>query len=89
MEKDLMNMTDAERTDWWTKLVASKLVGRKITKVEYMDTQEAKKYGWYQRPVILFLDNGSYLVPLQDDEGNDGGSLSFADEALPIIPVMR
>ena len=72
----------------WTKQVAEVLIGRKIVKVEYMPTEEAEKSGWYSRPICIQLDNGAWLVPMRDDEGNDGGSISTSYEALPVIPVI-
>ena len=75
---DLMN--DKDRTEYWTDYVADKLVGRKIEKVEYMSSREAKESMWYSRPVCILLDNGKWLYPMRDDEGNDGGAIGVASE---------
>ena len=72
----------------WTKEVAGGLIVRKIVKVEYMSNKEAGDNGWYSRPICIQLDNGAWLVPMRDDEGNDGGSISTSYEALPVIPVI-
>ena len=72
----------------WTKQIADVLIGRKIVKVEYMPTEEAEKSEWHSRPICIQLDNGAWLVPMRDDEGNDGGSISTSYEALPVIPVI-
>jgi len=35
----------------------------------------AEQMGWYSRPIVIHLDDGSMIFPSQDDEGNDGGAL--------------
>lgn len=73
---------------YWTDLIGDNLVGRKITKVEYLPVEEMEDSGWYKRPIAIQLDNGHWLVPLQDDEGNDGGAMSTTFKNLSIIPVI-
>ena len=51
------------------------LKGRKIIEVRYMTKKEADSWGWYNRPIVMLLDNKSFLVPMRDDEGNDGGAI--------------
>jgi len=51
------------------------LVGRTITQVRYMSEEETKDMGWYKRPLVINLDDGTMLIPSMDDEGNDGGAL--------------
>ena len=53
------------------------LVGKKIQTVRYMTSEEAKESGWCKQPLLIQLDDGLTIIPLQDDEGNDGGSLEF------------
>ena len=72
----------------WTDKISKLLVGKKITAVEYMSEAEAKEQGWYRRPIQIQLDNGTWLTPSQDDEGNDGGSLFTNVKELPTIPVL-
>ena len=75
-------MTDAE----WNKEAEKVLLNRKIVAVRYMTKAEAKKMGWYKRPVCFTLDNGESLMVSMDDEGNDGGSLFFGkDGTLPTL----
>jgi len=66
-----MNRTDKEHAE---KMRAA-LKGRKIVEVRYMTKKEADQWGWYNRPVVLFLDDKTFLVPMRDDEGNDGGAI--------------
>ena len=73
---------------FWTEHTAKHLVGRKITKVEYIPVEEMEDAGWYKRPIAIQLDNGHWLVPLQDDEGNDGGAMSTTFKNLSTIPVI-
>ena len=49
---------------------------------------EAEQNGWSKRPLCIYLHDGTWLVPMSDDEGNDGGSLATTHEDLPTIPVM-
>ena len=72
----------------WTERISKLLVGKKIIKVEYMTEELAKEQGWYKRPIQILLNNGTWLTPSQDDEGNDGGALFTSDDNLPTIPVI-
>jgi len=78
-----------EYLDEWTKKIKTHLVGRKIVDVEYMTSKEAEKSGWYSRPICLLLDNGHWLVPMQDDEGNNGGAISTTFKLMSTIPVFH
>jgi hypothetical protein len=73
---------------YWTEKIAKHLVGKKITRVEYMTEVEMKDSGWYKRPIAIQLDNKYWLVPMMDDEGNDGGAMSTTFKDLSIIPVI-
>ena len=73
---------------YWTDKVAKNLVGKKITRVEYMTEIEMKDNMWYKRPIAIQLDNKYWLVPMMDDEGNDGGAISTTFIELGTIPVI-
>lgn len=85
-------------TEYWTEAAHDALVGRKIVKVQYMTKENAKESGWFKRPLFLILDDGSFIFPQSDDEGNDGGALGHVapDEKLnedgynhnPIYPTL-
>ena len=63
-------------TKQWTKVASDLLLGRKIVKVEYLDSKECDKvFGWYKRPITFTLDDVKIVIAQQDDEGNDGGVL--------------
>ncbi len=73
----------------WTDKAKKLLVGRKIVDVQFMTPKSAAQMGWHHRPIILVLDDGNFIYPSSDDEGNDGGSLFTNDESLDTIPSLR
>ena len=77
-------MSEAE----WIALISKHLVGKKIARIEYMSGEEADDYGWYSRPVAIGLDDGTWLVPMSDDEGNDGGAITTTINEIQTIPVL-
>ena len=82
MKKDLTKM--------WNKTANKLLLGKKIIKVEYMSSKEADKGMWYSRPVRIILDDGTNILPMSDDEGNDGGALWLGNkDREDILPVLR
>ncbi len=73
---------------YWTDLTTKHLVGKTITKVEYLDDDEMDENMWYKRPIAIQLDNKHWLIPIMDDEGNDGGAISTTIRELQTIPVI-
>ena len=73
---------------YWTDLISKNLVGRKITKVEYISEEEVKDNMWHARPIAIQLDNKEWIIPMIDDEGNDGGAMSTTFKELGTIPVL-
>lgn len=72
----------------WTEKISKALVGKTITKVEYLSKKEMDDWMWYKTPIAIQLDNKEWLIPMADDEGNDGGSISTTIKGLPCIPVI-
>ena len=72
----------------WEGEISTALVGRTIVKVEYLSQEEADKNYWYKRPIALVLDDGNWLIPMSDDEGNDGGAIATSFKELDTIPVL-
>jgi len=72
----------------WTELISDKLVGKKIVDVQYVTQDEVDDQDWSRRPIAIQLDDGNWLVPMSDDEGNDGGSITTTFEDLQVIPVL-
>jgi len=73
---------------YWTDLVAKHLVGKTITKVEYLSDKEVGENMWYKTPIAIQLSDGEWLIPMMDDEGNDGGAISTTYKELGTIPVI-
>ena len=73
---------------YWTDLTSEHLVGKTITKVEYIGNAEMEENMWYKRPIAIQLDNKHWLIPMMDDEGNDGGAISTTIGELQTIPVI-
>jgi len=62
--------------------------GKKIVNVRYMSDEEREAYGWAHRPMVIFFDDGSYLFPMSDDEGNEAGALCTSHDNLQTIAVI-
>ena len=73
----------------WTKVAKTVLKGKKIIDVGYINKEEAKDYMWNSRGVWFELDDGTRLICMRDDEGNDAGVLAYlnksVDSVLPVI----
>ena len=70
----------------WSK-VQEHLVGKTITDVVLMNPSQAdQEFGWYNRPIIILLDDGTTLIPMSDDEGNSAGSIATNIEDIEVIP---
>ena len=77
-------------TDLWNKEANDLLLGKKIVKVEYMDSEEAEDSMWNNRAIRLILDDGTNVLPMADDEGNDAGALWLGDGRMEkVLPVLR
>ena len=50
--------------------------GKTIAKVEYLSPKEGEEMMWYKLPLAITFTDGSWIFPMADDEGNDGGSLA-------------
>ncbi len=73
----------------WEKIASDQLVGRKIVAVRYMTDEEATDFDWYDRPLVVALDNGLQFFASSDDEGNSAGSLFTSNDKQPTLPVIR
>jgi hypothetical protein len=90
-ETILLKNPEEEAVKHWQTTSEFWLVGKKIIKCRYMSDEEMKETMWHNRPICLLLDDGTWVIPQRDDEGNDGGALyvvnSIKDKAevLPVI----
>lgn len=72
----------------WGDKVAAELVGKAIVAVRYLTEEEREELGWYDRSVVIQLDDGTLIWPSRDDEGNGAGALFTTLEELPTVPVI-
>jgi len=72
----------------WTKIAKNQLLGRKIVNVRYLSKEEAETLGWYNRCVVIQLDDGNLVFPSADDEGNNAGSLFTNNKTDSVLPVI-
>lgn len=57
------------------------MVGKTVESVREMTAKEVEDFGWYsgsEVPFVVFFTDGSYIIPMQDDEGNGPGALAHA-----------
>lgn len=70
-------------------IAARKLLkGRVIKDVRYLNAEEQEDHGWMRRPLVIELDDGTFIYPSRDDEGNDAGALFTTHDDLPVIGVL-
>ena len=82
-------MSQTELTKKWEQECSGFLKGKRIAQVRYMTEKEAQDFGWYKRPLVIIFEGGGYIIPMADDEGNDGGAMSTSNDKIPVIPVMH
>lgn len=77
----------------WNTQAREVLIGRTITKVMYMNDTWAEQLGFDEymgRPLMMQLDNGTVIIPMRDDEGNDGGAVQYLtkDGGFDVLPLL-
>lgn len=77
-----------EITKKWEDRCSAVLVGKTIKSVRYQYTCEKKDMGWSKKSLMLFFEDGSYLFPSSDDEGNNAGALFTSFEGIEGIPTL-
>ena len=70
-----MTIPREEQDSHWTNYAHERLYGKRVVGVRYLSASEATAMDWYHRPLVIEFDDGSYVFPSKDDEGNDGGAL--------------
>lgn len=66
----------------------SQLIGKSIKSIRYMNDREMEMFGWYSRPIIILLNDGTFIIPQRDDEGNDGGAIALVhNKKFTLIPT--
>ena len=87
-EKKSAPKTEQSMRDIWAYEAHKILVGRTIAAVRYMTEEEAADSDFYSSPIVIIFDDGSYIFPMRDDEGNDAGALATSNEDTPTLPVI-
>ena len=78
------------KNKYWQDLVNKHLVGKYITKVQWLNPKDTKKLlGWDSQPCEIHLNDGTVITPSADDEGNNAGALFTNIQELPCCPVFR
>ena len=73
----------------WDETAKLIMKGKKIVEVGYISKEEAKDYMWYSRGVWFQLDDGTRLICIREDEGNDAGVLAYLNEGVDsVLPVI-
>ena len=79
-----------DKNKYWQDLVNKHLVGKYITKVQWLNPNDSKKLlGWDYQPCEIHLNDGTIITPSADDEGNNAGALFTNIQELPCCPVFR
>ena len=77
-----MATAQKDTTTFWTEKAQEVLKGKTIVDVRYLNNEEMEMMGWYKRPIVFILDDGTNCILSADDEGNDGGSLFYGQNGL-------
>jgi hypothetical protein len=77
-----MATIEKDTTTFWTEKAQEVLKGKTIVDVRYLNNEEMEMMGWYKRPIVFILDDGTNCILSADDEGNDGGSLFYGQNGL-------
>ena len=74
---------------YWEYRASETLLGKRIVKVEYISEKECEENMWSSRPLCFQLEDGTWIVPQRDDEGNDGGALGYTkNNKFDVLPVI-
>ncbi len=77
--------TKEEMVEHWNKMANDLLLNRKITEVAYASDEEVKLLGIHSRPLIFSLDDGTNILVMSDEEGNDAGSLMLQSKGRSTV----
>lgn len=61
------------------------LIGKTIANIEYISDEECKDLMWFNKPVAIVFTDGTFMIPVADDEGNDGGVLWYEGEGRTTV----
>lgn len=72
LSKQLVKVMDTH-----LKKFNKQLKGKTIKQITWLTDKEMETLMWYKRPIVIEFTDGSFLIPMSDDEGNDGGSMHY------------
>jgi len=75
-------------TEIWRQLSLEKLKGRTVMDVRYLTDDEMEDLGWYEKSLVIFFEDDSFIFASADDEGNNAGALFTSWPDLDIIPTI-
>lgn len=61
--------------------IAPLLVGKTIKSVRYMTDDEVENSMWYAAALVIEFTDGSWIMPMADDEGNNAGAIGTSLDA--------
>ena len=65
------------------------LKGKRVVSVRYMTKEECKDFYWDKAGIVIIFEDGSYIIPQSDNEGNNAGALSLSTQAREtIVPTI-
>ena len=71
------------------KEVKNVLLGKKVVEIRYMTEEECTYFCWDKAGIVIIFEDGSYILPQSDNEGNNGGALSLSTPAREtIVPTI-
>ena len=74
----------------WTNKANSILLNRRIIGVRYLTDVEQEAFGWYNKCVVIELDDKTILFPASDEEGNSAGALHYLKgDTIDVLPVIQ
>ncbi|MEK7475269.1 MAG: hypothetical protein AAB152_06490 [Candidatus Coatesbacteria bacterium] len=63
-----------------------RLIGRTIKAIRPLTKEELAAHAWYGSPgVVIVLDDGTKLLPVRDEEGNDVGALMVEEADRTVL----
>ena len=75
-----------EQKCFWTDAAARVLLGRTIVRVEYMSPDDRDANYWTHRGLVIYLDDGTQVSAMVDEEGNDAGAFWTTHPDHGILP---
>ena len=86
---EVNNSEGAKKERAWEKDINKNLKGKTIKCVRFMTNDELDEFGWWKKSLVIEFTDGSWLFPMSDDEGNDGGSLATSIKGFETIGTLR